>query len=194
MVVASHAPCQPKNPCLVGQRPCWPDPVRGIIACLIVAARRMAAAPHVVYWQSAWRAVGCAMDTYAHVLAYSRQHQQFGKPIANVQRVQNLLMGMLGNATASQYMVLRLSQMRDAGIMDDEHASLAKAFCTSTCRETIGFARKLLGGNGILWVKQVGHFVADAEAIYSCEGTREGTRAINTLIAGRAITGFGTFV
>jgi glutaryl-CoA dehydrogenase len=48
----------------------------------------------------------------------------------------------------------------------------------------------LLGGNGILLENQVGRFVADAEAIYSYEGTRE----INTLIVGRAITGIGAFV
>src|SRR6202042_284588 len=54
----------------------------------------------------------------------------------------------------------------------------------------LGYARELLGGNGILLENQVGRFVADAEAIYSYEGTRE----INTLIVGRAITGLGAFV
>jgi hypothetical protein len=47
----------------------------------------------------------------------------------------------------------------------------------------------LLGGNGILLENHVGRFVADAEAIYSYEGTRE----INTLIVGRAITGTSAF-
>jgi alkylation response protein AidB-like acyl-CoA dehydrogenase len=46
------------------------------------------------------------------------------------------------------------------------------------------------GGNGILLENQVGRFVADSEAIYSYEGTRE----INTLIVGRAITGLSAFV
>ena len=138
----------------------------------------------------AWQAVGCSMGAYEHALAYSRQRQQFGRPIASFQLVQDLLVGMLGNITASQCMVLRLSQMQDAGVMNDEHASLAKAFCTSKCRETVGFARELLGGNGILLENQVGRFVADAEAIYSYEGTRE----MNTLIVGRAVTGFSAFV
>jgi glutaryl-CoA dehydrogenase len=138
----------------------------------------------------AWQAVGCAMGAYEHALAYSQQRKQFGKPIASFQLVQDLLVGMLGNITASQCMVLRLSQMQDAGVMNDEHASLAKAFCTSKCRETVGFARELLGGNGILLENQVGRFVADAEAIYSYEGTRE----MNTLIVGRAVTGFSAFV
>jgi glutaryl-CoA dehydrogenase len=57
-------------------------------------------------------------------------------------------------------------------------------------RETVGYARELLGANGILLDHQIGRFVADSEAIYSYEGTRE----MNTLIVGKAITGFGAFV
>ncbi|MGH2505117.1 MAG: acyl-CoA dehydrogenase family protein [Ktedonobacterales bacterium] len=138
----------------------------------------------------AWQAVGCAMGAYEHALAYSRQRNQFGKPIASFQLVQDLLVRMLGNIVASECMTMRLSQIQDAGVMNDEHASLAKAFCTSKCRETVGYARELLAGNGILLENQVGRFVADAEAIYSYEGTRE----MNTLIVGRAITGLGAFV
>jgi glutaryl-CoA dehydrogenase len=138
----------------------------------------------------AWQAVGCAMGAYEHALAYARQREQFGRPIGGFQLVQDLLVSMLGNIVASQCMVLRLSQMQDAGVMRDEHASLAKAFCTAKCRETVGFARELLGGNGILLEHQVGRYVADAEAIYSYEGTRE----MNTLIVGRAITGMSAFV
>jgi glutaryl-CoA dehydrogenase len=63
-------------------------------------------------------------------------------------------------------------------------------FCTVRMREAVGWARELLGGNGILLENHVGRFVADSEAIYSYEGTRE----INTLIVGRAITGLGAFV
>lgn len=57
-------------------------------------------------------------------------------------------------------------------------------------RETVGYARELLGGNGILLEHNVGHFVADAEAIYSYEGARE----MNTLIVGHATTGLSAFV
>jgi glutaryl-CoA dehydrogenase len=67
---------------------------------------------------------------------------------------------------------------------------LPKASCTARARETVGWARELLGGNGILLDHHVARFVADAEAIYSYEGSRE----INTLVVGRAITGFGAFV
>jgi glutaryl-CoA dehydrogenase len=138
----------------------------------------------------AWMATGCARGAYEHALAYARQRHQFGKPIAGFQLVQDLLVKMLSNVTASACMCLRLSQLQAEGKAADHHSAMAKAFCTVRMRETVGYARELLGGNGVLLDYQVGRFVADAEAIYSYEGTRE----MNTLIVGRAITGIGAFV
>jgi glutaryl-CoA dehydrogenase len=138
----------------------------------------------------AWQAVGCALGAYELALAYAAQRHQFGRPIASFQLIQDLLVRMLSNVTASQCLLVRLSQLQDEGRMEDHHASLAKAFCTVRMRETVGWARELLGGNGILLEENVGRFVADAEAIYSYEGTRE----MNTLIVGRAITGHSAFV
>ena len=138
----------------------------------------------------AWESVGCQMGAYEHALAYAQTRLQFGKPIGSFQLVQDLLVRMLANITASLSMVYRLSQLQDAGRLKDEQASLAKMFCTMKMRETVGYARELLGGNGILLEYQVARYVADAEALYSYEGTRE----VNTLIVGRAITGFSAFV
>lgn len=138
----------------------------------------------------AWQAVGCARGAYEHALAYAKQREQFGKPIAGFQLVQDLLVRMLSNVTASACLCARLAQLQAAGTAADEHSAMAKAFCTVRMRETVGYARELLGGNGILLEHQVGRFVADAEAIYSYEGTRE----INTLVVGRAITGLSAFV
>jgi len=138
----------------------------------------------------AWFAVGCQMGAYEHALRYATERRQFGRPIGGFQLVQDLLVKMLGNVTSTQSMMLRLAQLQDEGVMQDEHASLAKAFCTVKCRETVGYARELLGGNGILLENHIGRFVADAEAIYSYEGTRE----MNTLIVGKSITGLSAFV
>ncbi|HZO67249.1 MAG TPA: acyl-CoA dehydrogenase family protein [Kribbellaceae bacterium] len=138
----------------------------------------------------AWMAIGCARGAYQHALAYAKQREQFGRPIAGFQLVQDLLVRMLANTTASAALCVRLSQLQDAGVAADEHASLAKAFCTVRMRETVGYARELMGGNGILLEHNVGRYVADAEAIYSYEGTRE----MNTLIVGRSITGESAFV
>ena len=137
-----------------------------------------------------WEAVGCMMGAYEHALRYAQSRLQFGKPIASFQLVQDLLVKMLGNITASVCMMVRLSKLQDEGKLKDEHASLAKAFCTVRMRESVGYARELLGANGIVLDHQVGRFVADAEAIYSYEGTRE----MNTLIVGRAVSGFSAFV
>src|SRR3954465_2251814 len=138
----------------------------------------------------AWSAVGCARGAYEHALAYASERTQFGKPIAEFQLVQDLLVRMLGNITASATLCTRASQLQDEGRLADEHASLAKMFSTMRMRETVGWARELMGGNGILLENHVGRYVADAEAIYSYEGTRE----VNSLIVGRAITGHGAIV
>lgn len=138
----------------------------------------------------AWQAVGCARGAYEAALKYTMERKQFGRPIAAFQLVQDLLVTMLGDLTAMQTMVYRLSQLQDSGNITDEHASLAKVFCTLRMRSIVDHARELFGGNGILLEYDIARFVADAEAIYSYEGTKE----INSLIVGRAITGESAFV
>jgi glutaryl-CoA dehydrogenase len=138
----------------------------------------------------AWSAVGCARGAYEHALRYAEERTQFGRPLVSFQLVQDLLVRMLANITASAAMCTRVSQLQDEGRLADEHASLAKMFCTMRMRETVGWARELMGGNGILLENHVGRYVADAEAIYSYEGTRE----VNSLIVGRAVTGASAIV
>lgn len=139
----------------------------------------------------AWKSCGVAMGAYERALEYANNRVQFGKPIAGFQLVQNMLVQMLMNVTAMQSMLLQLAQIerRDGGI-SQERASLAKVFCGEKMREVVSTARGLFGGNGILIEYEVGRFFADAEALYSYEGTHE----MNTLIVGRAITGKSAFV
>jgi alkylation response protein AidB-like acyl-CoA dehydrogenase len=115
---------------------------------------------------------------------------QFGKPIGSFQLVQDLLAKMLANITASQCLVVRSAQLEAEGKLTDAHAALSKAFTTSKCRETVAWARELLGGNGIAADYNVARFFADAEALYSYEGTYQ----MQNLIVGKAITGFSAFV
>lgn len=138
----------------------------------------------------AWQAVGCARGAYESALKYTRERKQFGRPIASYQLIQNHLVEMLTNLTAMQTMVFRLSQLQAEEKITDQHASLAKVFCSLRTRDIVSKAREVMGGNGILLQYDVARFVADAEAIYSYEGTKE----INTLIVGRAITGYSAFV
>ena len=137
----------------------------------------------------AWQALGTSMGAYEAALAYAGQREQFGAPIASRQLVQDLLARCLGNITASMAMCVRVSRMQDRGDQSDAHAALAKGYVTTRARETVAWAREILGGNGIVLGYGVARHFADMEAIYSFEGTRE----MNSLIVGRAITGIPAF-
>jgi alkylation response protein AidB-like acyl-CoA dehydrogenase len=139
---------------------------------------------------AAWGSTGTQMGAYEHALKYAQERLQFGRPIGSFQLVQELLAKMLGNIVACQSMVARAVQLETEGKMNDAHAALAKAFCTSKARETVSWARELLGGNGILLDYNVARYFADAEALYSYEGTYQ----MQTLIVGKAITGLSAFV
>ena len=152
--------------------------------------RETAAVLRLTRAEVAWAAVGNSIGAYEAALAYAQERVQFGKPIAAHQLVQDLLVKCLGNITASIAMVVRVSQLLDEGTQRDEHASLAKAFTTARMRETVAWAREVMGGNGIVLENDVIRHFADAEALYSYEGTRE----MNTLIVGRSITGHAAVV
>src|ERR1700689_5366043 len=137
-----------------------------------------------------WEATGCQMGAYENALAYAQNRLQFGKPIGSFQMIQDLMARMLANITACQCMLLRLADLDDEGKMQDYHASLTKAFCTAKMRETVAWAREMLGGNGIVVDYNVARFFADSEALYSYEGTFQ----MQNLIVGKAVTGFSAFV
>lgn len=138
----------------------------------------------------AWAAVGNSIGAYEAAVKYASERVQFGKTIAEHQLIQELLAKSLGNITASIGLVTQVSKMLDEGVQKDEHAALAKEYTTSRMRETVAWCREALGGNGIVLDYGVMRHFADAEALYSYEGTRE----MNTLIVGRAITGKSAFV
>ena len=138
----------------------------------------------------AWMATGCAMGAYETALKYAQERLQFGRPIGSFQLVQDLLAKMIANITASQCLIMRQAQLHTEGKLTDAHAALAKAFATSKCRETVAWGRELLGGNGIVADYRAARFFADAEALYSYEGTYQ----IQNLIVGKAVTGLSAFV
>jgi glutaryl-CoA dehydrogenase len=138
----------------------------------------------------AWAAVGNSAGAYEASLRYAGEREQFGQTIDNSQLIQELLAKQIANITSSIALCTRVSEMLDQGIQRDEHSALAKEFATSRMRETVAWARESMGGNGIVLENDVIRHFADAEALYSYEGTRE----MNTLIVGRALTGKAAFV
>lgn len=137
-----------------------------------------------------WMSTGVQMGAYENAVRYAQERKQFGRPIGSFQLMQELIGKMLANVTACQSMMLRLAEIEQAGNLLDQHASLAKAFTTTRMRETVAWARELHGGNGIVVDYNVGRFFADAEALYSYEGTFQ----MQNLIVGKAATGFSAFV
>jgi len=137
----------------------------------------------------AWIAAGAQAGAYEAALRYALAREQFGRPIAGFQLVQDKIVRMLGNVTASLGMAVRLSQRREDGVSSDEESALAKVWIADRLRETVAWAREIVGGNGIVIDYDVMRFFTDAEAVYTYEGTRE----VNTLVVGRAVTGLSAF-
>ncbi len=138
----------------------------------------------------AWQAVGQQLATFDVARRYAVERLQFGRPLASFQLIQDQLVQILGNAVASMGMMVRLSQLEDLGEAKDEQSALAKAFTTARMRESVALGRSILGGNGIVTDYEMAKIFADAEAIYSYEGTYE----INSLVTARAITGISAIV
>ncbi|WP_166866005.1 acyl-CoA dehydrogenase family protein [Salinibacterium sp. ZJ70] len=138
----------------------------------------------------AWIATGLQAGALDAATAYTRERLQFDRPIASFALVQEKLARMLGNLTASLGMVVQLSTRQDAGDVRDENSALAKMWTAAHARETAALGRELLGGNGLLLEHDAARFFADAEAVYSYEGTHE----ITSLIVGRSLTGHSAFL
>ncbi|KQP74347.1 glutaryl-CoA dehydrogenase [Microbacterium sp. Leaf288] len=138
----------------------------------------------------AWIAAGLQAGALDATVRYVRERHQFERPLGGFQLVQEKLARMLGNAVASLALVAQLSARQDQGEYADENSALAKLQTARLARETVALGREVLGGNGILLEHDVARFFADAEAVYSYEGTHE----INALIVGRALTGASAFI
>ena len=97
---------------------------------------------------------------------------------------------MQANSVATLGYSVRLAELQEQGRFIEENSALAKMHNALRMRETVALGREVCGGNGITLDTDVARFFADAEAIYSYEGTHE----INALIVGRYLTGIGAFV
>ncbi len=137
----------------------------------------------------AWAALGHAVAAYETALTYSKRREQFGRPLASFQIVQDRLVKMLAEVTSMQLYCLQIGRLAERGELSDTIAGLAKLNNTRKARQVCAEARDMLGGNGILLENHVIRHMADIEAIH----TYEGTETMQTLIVGRDITGIGAF-
>ena len=138
---------------------------------------------------AAWESLGHAIACYEIALTYAREREQFGRPIASFQLVQEKLATMLAEITAMQLICFRMARLQEQGAMTGPMASLAKRHNAQKARQICLDARDVLGGNGLLLDHHVARHLTDMEVVH----TYEGTDSIQSLIIGRDITGISAF-
>jgi glutaryl-CoA dehydrogenase len=144
-------------------------------------ARVLAATRYGVAWEAAGLAAGC----FELALKYAQEREQFGRPIAGFQLIQQKLVEMATELTQMQLLCFRLAELMAQEQMTESLAAMAKYNNARKARHIAQLARETMGGNGILIDNHVARLFTDAEAVYTYEGTND----INLLIVGREITG-----
>ena len=137
----------------------------------------------------AWGVIGAAIDCYESALAYAKKREQFGRPIAGFQMVQEKLVWMVQEITKAQLLALRLTRMMEVGEVRPAQISIAKRNNVWMARECARLAREILGAVGIIDRHSVIRHFLNIESVYTYEGTHD----IHTLIIGRDITGLDAF-
>jgi glutaryl-CoA dehydrogenase len=137
----------------------------------------------------AWGVIGAAIDCYETALAYAKSREQFGRPIAGFQLVQEKLVWMVQEITKAQLLALRLTRMMEAGTALPAQISLAKRNNAWMALECARKARDILGAAGITDRYSVIRHLMNLETVYTYEGTHD----IHTLVVGHDITGISAF-
>ena len=137
----------------------------------------------------AWGVIGAAIDCYETALAYAKSREQFGRPIAGFQLVQEKLVWMVQEITKAQLLALRLTRMMEGGTARPQQISLAKRNNVWMALECARKARDTLGAAGITDRYSVIRHLMNLESVYTYEGTHD----IHTLVVGQDITGLDAF-
>src|SRR5215469_9366796 len=115
--------------------------------------------------------VGLAQGALGHAIAYAKQRQQFGKPIADFQGVQFELAEMATDIEAARLLVYNSARMRDAGLPFVTEAAMAKYFASQIGERTASRAVEILGGVGFTKDYPVEKLYRDAKIGRIYEGT-----------------------
>ncbi len=137
----------------------------------------------------AWGAIGAALDCYDSALRYSKERQQFGKPIAAFQLQQKKLAEMITEITKAQLLTFRLGQLREEGRATTAQISMAKRNNVNMAIEIAREARQIHGGMGITNEYPIMRHMMNLESVITYEGTHD----IHLLITGHDITGEAAF-
>ena len=123
-------------------------------------------------------AVGIAQGALDEALAYAKDREQFGKPIAELQAIQHMLATMATEIHAARLMVYHASRLKDAGQPYQTEGSMAKLFASEMATRTCDKALQIHGGYGYTKEYPVERFYRDVKICEIGEGTSEIQRVI----------------
>jgi glutaryl-CoA dehydrogenase len=137
----------------------------------------------------AWGSVGAAMDCYDTALRYSKERQQFDKPIGAFQLQQKKLAEMITEITKAQLLNWRLGVLMNEERVTAQQVSMAKRNGCEIATNIARNARQMLGGMGISGEYSIMRHMMNLESVITYEGTHD----IHLLITGMDVTGFNAF-
>jgi hypothetical protein len=121
--------------------------------------------------------------------AYSQQRQQFGKPIAGFQLVQELIADAATETEAARLLTWRVADLKARGLKYTLAASQAKYYASEVSVRAANAAVQVHGGYGYVDEFIVGKLLRDARVTTLYEGTSQ----VQKLLIGRALTGISAF-
>jgi alkylation response protein AidB-like acyl-CoA dehydrogenase len=133
--------------------------------------------------------VGIAQAALDAAVGYAGEREQFGKPIAHHQLVQELISDIAVDVDAARLLTWRVADLIDRGREFATAASQAKLFASEAAVRAANNALQVFGGYGYIDEYPVGKLLRDARVMTLYEGTSQ----IQKLIIGRALTGVSAF-
>jgi butyryl-CoA dehydrogenase len=134
--------------------------------------------------------VGICQGSVNAAVEYAKEREQFGRPIASFQLVQELIADMVVETEAARGLVWRAGWLKDAGKPNTTETSIAKLYATEAAVSCANKAIQVHGGSGYVDDYPVERYLRDARVTTLYEGTSQ----IQKLIIGRAVTGVNAMV
>jgi butyryl-CoA dehydrogenase len=124
------------------------------------------------------QALGIAQAAFEAAVKYSKERQQFKKPISSFQTIQNYLADMATEIDAARLLLYRACASKDAGQPFGAEAAMAKLYCSTTATRVTNLALQIHGGYGYSKEYDVERFFRDAKVTEIYEGTSEVQRMV----------------
>jgi len=124
------------------------------------------------------QAVGIAQAALDESIEYSKQRQQFGKPIAQFQAIQWMIADMATKIEAARYLVYNAAYKKDKKERCSKEAAMAKLFASEVAVDTAIKAVQIHGGYGYTKEYTVERLFRDAKITEIYEGTSEVQRMV----------------